>query len=312
MNRVLVTGASGFLGRHVCNALVVEGAQPIPAVRPGSNAVVPHWESRVELDLCRPETIDAALDAAKPDAIVHCAAYGVDYRQQDPIQAVAVNLAGTVALFQAAEARGIAPFVHVGTGYEYGSQPGAISEDAPLRPVGLYGATKAAASLVLSDLGRRSPTPPIIVRVFSMYGPGEGDHKLVPQILNAARTGRPLDLGPGDEVRDYSFVRDVALGIAWLARSQPPRQGDGPVLNLCTGEATTVRAFATAVASRLGVAELLRFDRLPARPDRLASVVGDPCRWRALSERAGRPELAQPTTLADGVALTAPDLVCVS
>ena len=240
------------------------------------------------------------MEEYAPAVVVNCAAYGVDNRDQEPLRAVAVNVAAPAALFLEADAHGAA-FVHIGTSYEYGSHEGPISESTPLRPIGVYGATKAAGSLLLAALAPRAARRPLIVRCFGLYGPREGTHKLVPQILRAKRRQEPLALTSGTQVRDYMFVGDAARFIAELACADPATWPDGGIVNLCSGQAVTVEQFARSVAAAIGAEELLEFGKNPERANEAARVVGDPSRFRAWCERTGRSKLATIAPVADAV-----------
>jgi len=293
--RVLVTGAGGFVARHVIAALRERDHVPIAAYH--HRAVGASVDSAV-FSVDDPVGALSAIRKAKPEAIVNCAAYGVDYRQQDIALAVAVNVLGPAQLFSAARDAGVSRFVQVGTGYEYGSHDARISEDSDCVPVGTYGATKAAGSVILMELGRRAEPAPVLVRPFSMYGPGEVASKLVRQILDAAVTGADLDLTEGRDIRDYMPVADVARAIAAMTTIAESRFPYGGVFNICSGRSTTVREFAQAVSSAAGGTGGLRFGALPPRTNPLLQVVGDPSRWRSFCEENGIAEVLSETPMA--------------
>jgi GDP-4-dehydro-6-deoxy-D-mannose reductase len=288
--RVLVTGATGFLGAHAAAALQAAGAQVAGLVR-REPAPAPAWEVVVG-DLARAETLACAVGAFRPQVVVHCAAYGVDWRQQDPLMALRINTEGTLALAIAARNAGATRFVHVGTAFEYGHSDGLLAEDAPLRPRGIYGASKAAGSLVLQEAALPG-LQRVLVRPFGMFGLGEGPHKLLPQVVRACVAGEALAMTEGAEWRDYAPVSWVARALALLALA-PVDAALPPVVNLCSGEALRVRDVAHRVATCLGGAHLLRPGTLPSRGLGLARVVGNPGAWQALAARLGEPSLCEP------------------
>jgi dTDP-6-deoxy-L-talose 4-dehydrogenase (NAD+) len=259
----------------------------------------------VELDLHSKTDAASALDAARPEVVVHCAAYGVRASDSDPAEAVNVNVRGTVLLHAAACTFG-ARFVHVGSCWEYGSPPGAAEADAPLRPIGLYAATKAAASVILRERGTTLGNPPAIVRPFAMFGPGEPPYRLVPQIIDAARRRATLDLTAGTELRDFIAVQDVAAAIAALAVLPAARFPTGREFNLCSGVGRTVRSFAESIARILRAEPLLRFGALPSRTSQPANCVGDPAQWRAFCAQQGLgPQATALTPIAEVIELMA-------
>lgn len=277
MTQVLVTGASGFLGAHVtagaqARGLAVRAALRVSSDRHRLDRLAP-GVTTVDLDLADPAA-DLAGALAGVDAVIHCAAYGVDYRQSDFATALALNVAASMRLAEAAAAIGIR-FVHVGTSYEYGTEDGTLTEDRRLAPIGIYGVTKAAASLALQDLARRTAAPIVVVRPFSMYGPLEGAHKFVPMVMAASRTGQTVDLTPGEQQRDYLYVGDVVTACLDLAVATSFPAGE--IFNICSGQGVGLRELAsTAVAAARGDPAVLRWGAKPYRPAESMRVVGDP------------------------------------
>jgi len=301
MTTLLVTGASGFLGAHVAAGAVARGHAVRATVRASSDRrrldrLAPGVDV-VDLDLADRDPAVLASALMGVDAVIHCAAYGVDYRQSDFATALALNVAASMRLAEAAAAAGCR-FVHVGTSYEYGTEDGTLTEERRLSPTGIYGVTKAAASLALQDLARRIGAPIAIVRPFSMYGPLEGDHKFVPMVMAASREGRTVELTPGEQERDYLYVGDVVSACLDLIAAEPFPAGE--IFNICSGKGIGLRALAdAAVAAAGGDPAVLHWGAKPYRPAESMRVVGDPAKIEAaIGWRAKTP-------LADGMAYTA-------
>jgi nucleoside-diphosphate-sugar epimerase len=147
------------------------------------------------------------------------------------------------------------------------------------------------------QLGPRDGLAPVLVRPFSMYGPGEAVPKLVPQIIDAMVSDAELDLTDGREIRDYMPVMDVARAIAALTTIAEPRFPYGGVFNICSGRSRTVREFVEAIAAVVGGTGTLRFGALPSRTDTMLRVVGDPSRWRVFCEENGLTQVLSQTPL---------------
>lgn len=275
---VLVTGASGFLGGHVVEQLRGLGAQPVLGLRRRCSQLPAHLADlpAIVVDLCETTDLQPQLRASGVQTVIHCAAYGVDYRQQDPLQAIRVNVAGSAHLLRESARAGVTRFVHIGTCYELGDSEGLLAEDAPLQPHGVYGASKAAATLMLRQLGESTGLRPLILRPFGLFGPREGRHKLVPLVLDAVRNQTPLALTAGAEIRDYAFVGDVARAIAATARVTESGYPAGACFHLCSGIGVSVRDFATRVAEVLAGARWLRFGELESRVGSPRRIVGNP------------------------------------
>ncbi|CAL1693006.1 dTDP-glucose 4,6-dehydratase [Brevundimonas subvibrioides] len=250
-----------------------------------------------DLDLAGPaDAIVASIAALRPDAIVHCAAYGVDYRENDPSQAIAVNVQGASALVLAAASASVSRFVHIGTSSEYGIADGAITESTPLHPAGVYGSTKAAGLVVARERARSLGLSFIAARAFGMYGPLEGGHKFVPQVMQAAREGMTIELTPGGQVRDYTYVGDIADACVAMADGGG---GDDRIVNLASGRPLTLRQLGDAAAFAAGGGADLRWGAQTYRPAEPMSVLADPSLARSLLSWEAT------TPLADGMAQTA-------
>lgn len=280
MSAVLVTGASGFLGAHVVRRLHKLGHQTLAAVRAGSS----RWRlddcpavTWIDLDLRSPDAIREAVAKARPMAIVHCAAYGVDHREADLAQAVAINATAPGLLVEAAASYGVQRFIHVGTAYEYGDHAGLIAEDAPLRPRSLYGTTKAAGALIALERARTLRLPLSVIRPFGFYGPQESEGKLFPQIRAACRARTPLSLGAGNQVRDYLYVQDVARVVEIMLETQAFPEAE--VFNIGSGRGVPLRDLILSAARAFGDEAFMRFGELPSRPNEVSSLVADIRKW---------------------------------
>ncbi len=285
MNAVLITGASGFLGRHVVRALKRRGKTVVAASRRTITGT-----DGVYLDLTEPDSITTAFSQCKPDCVIHCAAYGVDYREQDPDRAIAVNVVGSYKLLCAAADAGARRFVHIGSCFEYGDKPEHIRETDPLEPTAIYGSTKAAASVLMIERAHSLGIDFMVVRPFGFWGPGEPAHRLVPQIIRACLCGQPLDLTGCELMRDYSYVEDMAEWVVGLAVHS--QTFDVAALNIGSGAPILLRNFVLSIASYFGKAELMRFDAKPYRPTEMRRVCADTTRMRRLIDPGVPTELA--------------------
>lgn len=275
--RAVVLGASGFIGRWVARALVERRAYVIAVAR-DADAVrgavgAKNSPQQVEAyDFAKP-LASGWLSALKPDVVFNLAGYGVDRSERDEALARRLNrdlvaeLTDAVASLGASEWRH-ARLVHAGSALEYGTTGGVLHEGSPTAATTLYGETKLAGTTALMERARASQTRAIVARLFTVYGAGEHDGRLLPTILGAATRGADVPLSDGLQRRDFAYVEDVAEGLLRLAVSsaQP-----GEVVNLASGVMQPVRKFVEAAAAVAGVPrERLHFGVVPTRPEEMA------------------------------------------
>lgn len=280
--RVLVTGAAGFLGAALVRTLNAAGYEIIAGCRRPEAAwrlmdlpaIVPHL-----LDLTDPIALTNLLLKYRPEAVIHTAAYGVSYGQNDVPTAYQVNIAGTEQLLRGAAAAGVERFIHIGSCFEYGHAKQPLQETDPLRPTGVYGLSKAAATRLAVSLAKTYSLKLLVVRPFSLWGRDEEQLRLVPSILRACLRGEEIELTAGEQVRDYLYLDDAAIAIVKLLKAEYPC---GEIVNLGSGQPVYLREFAKRIASVLGGDRWLRFGLRPYRSDEMMTLLPDLSRLREL------------------------------
>ena len=262
--RVFITGASGFIGSHLARLLVQEGCEVFALMRPESDP----WRIRdllpvlqvVEGDLLQPgERWPERLASIRPEACFHFAWYaepGKFLSSPLNLQYLSASLALATRLANA----GCRKLVIAGTFSEYDQNLGYLSEDSAIRPNTLYGATKAALYQSLALWAPAAGVELLWPRIFGVYGPGEHEKRFVPAVMVAALRGEATRLTPGEQMRDYLHVADVA-GAVWAAAQSGL---SGPV-NIGSGKPVAIRDLATRIGAILGRPELIRLGDLPYR-----------------------------------------------
>lgn len=276
-DRALVTGAGGFVGRHLCARLLADGWDVWGTVRPGASA--PAGVHPLEVDLADALALADAVQHAAPDVAFHLAAARAKATAAERAATAAVNSASGFHLVDALppSCRAV---VRLGSSTEYAEVDGPMDETAPLHPRGFFGATKAAGSLLLTAAAAERGTRSAVLRAFQVYGPGDHAGRFVPTVLRAARTGEELPLtGPGQR-RDWVHVDDVvsACLLAAAADDLPP----GQVLNVGTGVQTANEELVALAVEVTGREIRTRVGAHPGRSWDAASWVSEPARARAL------------------------------
>jgi nucleoside-diphosphate-sugar epimerase len=284
--KALVVGATGFLGSALTSRLLREDWE-VSYFRFAH--LPPEPESQLEgatpLEAASGRTghIWQALGDLAPEVVFHLAAAGVNPEDREPTQLLDGNLNLIHAVLGALAERPPAAFVYTGSCSEYApaDPPRRLSEDDPVLPPDLYGAAKAATTLWATALARHFGIPLVALRLFHFYGPGEPARRLVPSLIHGLRTGQPVPLTPGEQVRDLLFVEDVIGALLAAATERvPPYQ----VYNVCSSTPVRVRELAELTARLMRKPlDLLEFGSLPYRPDDQMWMVGDNRRFRSLT-----------------------------
>jgi len=283
--RAVVTGATGFIGRHLVDGLVERGAQLAILVRPGAQ-LPDAWRGRVAAIACV-DWSEAGLRrvlAAQPfDAVYHLAAYGVKPTDRDPDAMQRINVALAPALVRLCRERG-ARMVMTGTFSEYRRPPDEtpLTEISPLESEKVYGASKAAGGSLATALAEQLGVPLRLLRLFKVYGAGEAPHRLLPSLIANLPQGRRVPLSAGTQILDFIYIEDVVEACLRADAHMAAQSPSVATWNVCTGVGHSVRAFAAKVARALGApARLLGFGDIPMRPDDEPWLVGSGERLRA-------------------------------
>ena len=272
--RVAVLGASGFIGRWVARKLCAAGACAYLVVRDPASAAgtFARYEISgeiVEADLSDTAAVGEIYRRIRPAITFNLVGYGIDPGERDEAISYRMNAALPKEICEAAAAWKDSTwagqhFVHAGSALEYGEIGGDLREDGGTRPTTVYGKSKLQGTQLVAErcaaLGLRGLT----ARLFTVYGPGEHAGRLLPSLIQASRTGEPLNLTAGTQRRDFTYVGDVADGLLRLGLAEGVEPG--VVVNLATGELVSVRDFIEGAAAVLKIPSAnLRFGALPTR-----------------------------------------------
>jgi UDP-glucose 4-epimerase len=277
--RIVVTGGSGFIGRHVARALRARGAD----VTVADKRREPDGHPAVIVDLTAPGAVERAIKPGT-DAIVHLAAItSVLGSIKHPAETFETNVTMTAAILERARRVGVSTVVFASTNAVVGHASDAvITEDTALHPLTPYGATKAAAEMLLSAYTAAYDVRGVPLRLSNVYGPGmDAKDSIIPRIIRAARAGAGFDVyGDGHQVRDYVHVDDV-VGAMLLALDTDVA---GPLV-IGSGVSSSVLDVLALARTTTGAALPAR--HVPAKVGEMRRVVVDPSRARALGWSSG-------------------------
>jgi UDP-glucose 4-epimerase len=273
--RVLVTGGSGFIGRHVVAELTADGAQ----VRVVD--LQPHPNPDVDIvvgDIADPAVLERAFDGGF-DSIVHLAAVTSVLRSvEQPERTFATNVIGTNALLAAGRAAGVTSLAFASTNAVTGPMTAPkISEAAVLNPLTPYGSTKAAGEMLMSAYTASYGLRCAVIRLTNVYGPGmQAKDSIIARLMRNIRLGTTFEIyGDGTQVRDYVHVTDVVqamrLGLLRDDWAGPTVIGSGTSLSVLE----VVQAVRDISGAELSV------QHGPAKPGEMPAVIVDPSRAHA-------------------------------
>jgi len=273
--KVLVTGADGFIGSHLVEGLVQRGYNVKAFVLYNSfNSW--GWLDRspqavresVEVfagDIRDPHGVCSAMEGC--DAVLHLAALiAIPYSYHSPDTYIDTNVKGTLNVVQAARKLGVGKVVHTSTSEVYGTaRTVPVNEDHPLTPQSPYSASKIAADQVALSFWHSFLTPVTIVRPFNTYGPRQSSRAVIPTIITQIASGqRNIHLGSLKPTRDFSFVLDSVSGFIAALESD---QGIGEATNLGSGFEISVGDTAALIAELMQAEVELTQDEERLRPE---------------------------------------------
>ena len=281
--RVLVTGAGGFIGSHLAEVLATRGSSVRALVHYNAERsignlrfVVPDILDRIEIvfgDLTDAEFLKRLIDRC--DTIFHLGAMiAIPHSYSAPRSYVDVNIGGTLNLLEAVREVGIARFVHTSTSEVYGSARYVpIDEKHPLQAQSPYSATKIGADKLVEAYRASFGLPTVIVRPFNTYGPRQSARAVIPTVIGQALGHGPIRLGALTPVRDMTFVSDTVAGFIAAAEGAGL---DGGTYNLGSGTGAAIRDIAALILRLMQVDRPIELDQQRLRPtesevDRLIS-----------------------------------------
>ncbi len=280
MPKVLVTGAGGFIGSHLVEQLVAQGADVRAFVEYNSlgswgwlEQTPPHVRDSIEIfsgDVRDSHAVRQAVQGCH--TVFHLAALiGIPYSYLAPESYVATNVTGTLNIVQAATDLGVSRVVHTSTSEVYGTaQQVPIDEAHPLNPQSPYAATKAGADQIALSYYRSFGTPVTVVRPFNTYGPRQSARAVIPTVITQLATqvqaGQPgrIKLGAIRPTRDFTFVGDTAAGFRAAAGCDA---AVGEVVNIGTNFEISVGDTAALIAEIMGVPLEIETSDERLRPD---------------------------------------------
>lgn len=272
--KVLVTGAGGFIGSHLCESLVDEGYEVRALVRYNSKNFwgwLEHSSVKNEIEVIQGDIIDfdSVKKATKDVRIIfHLAALiSIPYSYQVQQAFVNVNIKGMLNLMQASLLNGIEKFIHTSTSEVYGTaQYVPMDENHPINPESPYAATKAAADYLALSFYKSFNLPVVILRPFNVYGPRQSARAVIPTIITQILSDeKKINLGALHPTRDFTYVKDTVKGFI-LAEKINSDNILGKVINIGSNFEISIEKLANDIAELMGVSVEFSSEEKRKRP----------------------------------------------
>ncbi len=271
---VLVTGAGGFIGSRLTEALCARGARVRAFVRYNSRAdtgllkLLPAEVLRsVEVIMGDLLDEDALEKSASGTALVfHLGALiSIPYSYQHPVEVVRANILGTLAVLQACRKAGCR-VIHTSTSEVYGSALRVpIDEQHPLQGQSPYSASKIGADKLVESYYRAFGVPAVTIRPFNTYGPGQSARAVIPTIITQALQAEEIHLGNLDALRDFTYLDDTVA--AFIKAAETPGI-DGETFNLGSGHEVSIRELSDEIVALTGSRARVVVDEERLRPEK--------------------------------------------
>ena len=274
--RILVTGATGFIGSHLVERLCTAGASAIAVVVWDTGWTAPDGVSTISCDLRDRSTL-SPVTAFKADVVFHLAGFSqVALSYQRPDDCFDLNAKGTALLMEAVPDAGA--IVYASTAEVYGPSAAVpfVETMAPA-PVSPYAISKYAGELLC--LARASDGVRVrIARFSNVYGSGQAPGALVPAVIASCLRGAPVRTTAGVQTRDFLHVDDAVSGLLAAAGHTGAIEG---AINLCSGSELSVRDLVLRVAALSGTRSVIELGAMPYRSNEVWRAFGDPTKARA-------------------------------
>lgn len=272
--RVLVTGAGGFIGSHLVERLVLSGRNVRAFVRynsrgdPGLLRLLPSdVQGRIELiagDLRDGQAIRRAVDGCQ--LVFHLGALiSIPYSYRHPVEVAETNLIGTLNVLTACQDSGVQRLIHTSTSEVYGTARHVpIDETHPLQGQSPYSASKIGADKLVESFYCAYGLPVVTVRPFNTYGPRQSARAVIPAIITQALTQETIRLGNLETTRDFTFVSDTVDGFRKAAEA---KDVEGKTLNLGSGSEIRIGDLAEKIFKIVGRRIKIDIDPVRLRPE---------------------------------------------
>lgn len=267
MKKVLITGATGFVGSNITHRMINEGFEVHILTRESSNM----WRLEGILDKINDHKVDLTealklkeiIENINPEYIIHLAIYGGRPNQEDEINILESNLIGTINLVNASKNIDYKCFINTGSSSEYGKKKEKMKETDECKPINMYGVTKVSAAMYCNYKALVGNKNIGTLRLFSPFGDFEDRGRLIPDLILGSLIDKKVKLANPNAVRDYIYIEDVC--DIYLKILKEPQNFKGEIFNIGYGEQHSVKYMAETVKDIISTGVTLEYNAITGR-----------------------------------------------
>lgn len=279
---ILLTGGFGFIGAALARRLVGMGRNvAFVELGPADSGRLGGSRGKVEVrevDLRDHAGVMAAVREIAPDTIVHLAAYySIDHRPEEVPALVGTNVQGLASLLEAARAAGTRLLINTSSCFVYEQTGKPLAEDGPMRPANLYALTKRAGEELCGHYSSEYGMAISTLRIFSPYGPGDHDRRLIPSVIKSCLAGEAPRVSSGRQMWDFIYIDDIVEAYVQAIGRLPDGHG---TYNIGSGNAVAVRDIVSRIRQLMGPGPEPLWGAIPHRKSEIWSMTADITRAR--------------------------------
>jgi UDP-glucose 4-epimerase len=275
--KILLTGATGFIGKHVAQRLLSDGCEVSAIILPGDSSTITADIKGISVNMADAEKLTAAVRTASPELIIHMAAAGVTDLTLTFQESCHINVQGVINILEAAHLiPSLQRLILFGSSYEYGAR----RSDDGMDPFSAYGASKLAAWSYARTAYNMWGLPVVWVRPFQVYGPGQPETTFIPSAIRAAISGQDFRMTAGAQQRDFIYVSDIVSGLEAVIAAADI---DGRSLVLGTGTLTPLIRVVQSIWQMTNARGRILAGALPYRSGEVSAIAANIHRTRLLA-----------------------------
>jgi nucleoside-diphosphate-sugar epimerase len=268
-NRVLITGATGFIGSHLTERLIREGFEVGILKRENSDVWrIKNLSDKIvafDVDLRDTQEVSKAVSHFRPEVIFHLATYyAVEHKPHEIPLMVDTNVLGTINLLEASKESMVKLFVNTSSCFVYKESENKLRENADLSPLNLYALTKIQAEQACSFYAEEYGLKTITFRLFPPYGPADHERRLIPYVIKSLFDGERLKMTTGEQRWDFVYVDDI-IDAYFKLLNIPNLPEKHEIFNIGTGNVVSVREVVSRIKKIIGSELELEWGAIPHR-----------------------------------------------